>query len=438
MLLIHVPKLTNRLGYTLGVLFKHILHTEFSITTDADYFRQQQVPRLSYGPERVAEGVLHLKSTPLLFRTSIQEQEPRPFCRYGRWRLFPVYGHDADLDFDPLAATFFLVTRYEEYLPHREDQHGRYLTAESLAVEHGFADQPVVNQWALMLRDEILRRYPEADIPHPTYEFVQTVDIDSAWCYLHHGVARTLIGATRDLAVRHQPAMLRQRARVLLGRETDPYDTFDFILSLHPHTADAHLIFFVLVADYGLYDKAISYLNPHFQQLLQHLGDLAHIGLHPGYGTLENPRLSDIEKARLEAVIHRTIVRARLHFLRMRLPLSYRTLLHAGLRHDYTMGFADLPGFRAGIASPFPFFDLDRDIETPLLVHPFCAMDTTLRLQLGLTPDQAVDRYSQLIRSVRDVGGTYSCIVHNQNLSDVDGWHGWREAYQSMIALARP
>lgn len=53
MLLIYTPRLTNRTGYTLNVLFKHLLRTEFSITTDAAYFEQHDGPKLCYGPKRV-------------------------------------------------------------------------------------------------------------------------------------------------------------------------------------------------------------------------------------------------------------------------------------------------------------------------------------------------------------------------------------------------
>jgi hypothetical protein len=125
MLLIHVPKLTNRLGYTLKVVFNHLLKAEYSITTDEEYFLKWDDAKLSYGPKRLGDSVF-IKNHPLLFQTTIEEQEPHAECRDGQWMLYPVYGRDMDFDFDPLAATFFMVTRYEEYLPHREDEHGRF------------------------------------------------------------------------------------------------------------------------------------------------------------------------------------------------------------------------------------------------------------------------------------------------------------------------
>lgn len=437
MLLVHVPKLTNRLGYTLNVLLKHVLRIDFSITTsEADFLRYGDM-RLCYGPKRLGDS-LFIKCCDLLFETSIIDQEPRPWHDDGQWRMFPVYGRDLDFDFDLLAATFYMVSRYEEYLPHREDEHGRFVTAESLAFTAGFKDEPVVDQWACMLRSLLEERYPDCHLPARSYHFVQTVDIDAAWCFLHKGLFRTVVGTMRDLIARRDPAEVRLRWRVLCHRAPDPYDTFEYILGQYRQRPGGKLIFFALVADYDQYNKPASYQNAHTRDLLQHLDDYASMGIHPGYGALEEPKRVDIETRRLESVLHRTIQKSRYHFLRLRLPKSYNTLIHAGLKDDYSMGYADDTGFRAGISSPYPFYDLERDMETELIIHPFCVMDSTLQKYLKMTPVEGIERYRKLIDNVRRVGGTFCCIVHNQNLSERYGWQGWRETYERMLDMAKP
>jgi hypothetical protein len=437
MLLIFVPRLTNRLGYTLNVLLKYVLRVEFSITTDERYFNGYGGPKLCYGPHRVGDA-LHIKCCNLLFSTSIEEQEPRAEQRDGQWMLFPVYGRDIDFGFDLLAATFYMVSRYEEYLPHRSDEHGRFSAAQSVAYQAGFLHLPVVDQWANLLRDRLQERYSEMVFPQRNYRFVQTVDIDAAWCYAHKGIFRTIVGTMRDLFARRDIAEVRRRWRVLTGRENDPFDTFDYIIEQRQRAPGSYLIFFALLADYDQYDKPSNYQNTHTRELLQHLGDHAKMGIHPGYPSLEEPKKVDIETKRLEEILHRTIVRSRYHFLRLQLPLSYRMLQHAGLRHDYTMGYADTIGFRAGISVPYPFYDLERDMETKLTIHPFCVMDTTLQKYLKLTPDEAVEAYRRLIADVRAVGGNYCCIVHNQNLGELFGWKGWRAVYEQMLEMAKP
>ena len=436
MLLIHVPKLTNRLGYTLNVVFNHLLHAEYSITTDAQYYLQYGDAKISYGPERLDDS-LFIKSHSLLFETTIEEQEPRPECRDGQWILFPVYGRDLDLDFDPLAAVFYMVSRYEEYLPHFEDAHGRFMANESLAFQKGFLDQPVVDQWARMIKTKIAERYPRYELPHQNYLFEQTVDIDAAWRYLHKGIYRNTLGFVRDLFARRDFAEVVRRYRVLIHRDPDPFDTFDYILSSRQGMPNVHLYFFALLADYGPYDKPASYLNRYMRELVQHLDDYAKMGIHPSYHTIEQPHLVDKEMKRLESIIHRPIIRSRFHFLRFRLPLSYRIIRRAGITDDYSMGYADAVGFRAGISVPYPFYDLERDHENELLIHPFCVMDTTLKKYLGMTPEEGLAQYKRLIDSVRAVDGTFCCVIHNQNLTELDGWSGWREVYEQMIDYAR-
>ena len=141
---------------------------------------------------------------------------------------------------------------------------------------------------------------------------------------------------------------------------------------------------------------------------------------------------------RLSDIIHRPIVRSRFHFLRLQLPESYRALIHAGIKHDYTMGYAEEPGYRAGTATPYPFFDLLRDSETELLIHPFVTMDTTFRRYKEKTPDEAIEELGKMIEEARKVVGRFCCIVHNQNIGDIDGWGEWKRVYEAMMEMADP
>jgi hypothetical protein len=436
MLLIHVPKLTNRLGYTLKVVFNYLLHAEYSITTDAQYYLQYGDAKLSYGRERLDDG-LFIKSHPLLFETTIEEQDPKAECREGQWFLFPAYGRNTDFPFDPLAAIFYMVSRYEEYLPHHEDAHGRFMACDSLAFQKGFLDQPVGDQWARMIKMKILERYPDYEMPRQNYLFEQTIDVDAAWCYLHKGIYRTTVGLFRDFFARRDYEESARRLRVLTHKEADPFDTFDYLLDMSQRAPGSHLFFFTLLSDYGPYDKPASYLNRHMRELVQHLDDYAKMGIHPSYNTLEHPELVDKEIKRLEDIIHRPIIRSRFHFLRFRLPMSYRVIKRAGISDDFSMGYADAVGFRAGISVPYPFYDLERDHEIELIIHPFSIMDATLQNYLKLKPEEGLEQYKRLIDNVRAVDGTFCCVVHNQNLSEFYGWAGWRDVYEKMVDYAR-
>ncbi len=436
MLLIYVPKLTNRLGYTINVVMRDILQTEFAIATDADTFRRHTEAKLCYAPQPVdGTDTIFLKSSNLLFETVIGDQECRYFDYDGLPALFPVFHKDSALPFDPLASIFYMLSRYEEYLPHRKDEHGRILTSETLAYKNGFLQTPVVERWALLLKELILSHYPETVFLKRSFSFEQTIDIDSAYCYRHKGLFRTTLGILRDGIHRRDPGEVRHRLRTLRGKEEDPYDTFDYIITLNEQYR-YQLIFFTLLGDYSLYDKPISYLNNEFRELLQHIGDHSKVGIHGSYDSSLEPKRLEQEIQRLAEILHRPIYRNRYHFLRFTLPRGYSNLEKQGITQDYSMGFADLPGFRNGSCSTLPFFHLSRNQEINLNIHPFMTMDTTFHTHMGLTPDEAIQQYHTLIDEVKAVDGTFSCIFHNQNLCEDFGWEGWRGVYEEVLQYA--
>ncbi len=435
MLLIFVPKLTNRLGYTINVVMRDLLQTEFAITNDANKFLQHHEASLCYGSYRIGGAeVPFIKSCHLLFETVIEEQKCRCFDFDGTPAMFPVFGKDAALPFDVFAAIFFMVSRYEEYLPHRADAHGRFPASESTAFRHGFLQKAVVDRWALLVRDIILRHYPDTVFKPKTFNVVQTIDIDSAYCYRHKGLFRTSMGCLRDGFKRRNPKEVVRRLRVLCCKEADPFDTFDYILEQQAKQQHGDLIFFTLIGDYGLYDKPASYNNYAFRNLIQHLGDFAKVGLHGSYFAGEEADRLSRETERLADILHRPIVRNRFHFLRFTLPNTYRLLVQHDIRHDYSMGFADQPGFRCGTSCEIPFYDLGSDQETPLHIHPLVVMDTTLKSHLGLSTEESKQTIHAIADEVRATNGTFCCLFHNQNLCDDFGWEGWREVYEDTLS----
>lgn len=432
MLLIYVPKITNRIGYTLKVLFRIVLRTDFEITTDRTLFESHQGPRLCYCRERVGDSVW-VKSTELLLQTTVMEHDLHIYQEGDTAAFYPVYGHDLDFSFDLLAASFFMLSRYEEYLPHRSDMHGRFTAETSIASEHGFLQTAVVERWADMLAGKLKERFPDWSLPERQFDMVNTIDIDAAYCYKHKGMVRTMLGLSRDLIGHRNPEEVLLRRRVVMNKERDPFDTFDYLLDLKMHHRSIPMVFFVLIGDYSQYDKAINYHSEEFRGLLKHLGDYAKVGLHASYVSFDEPKKVEIEKQRLEQIMNRTIVRNRSHFLRMRLPMTYRVLMRAGIEHDYTMGYAEVSGFRAGISTPYPFFDLNTDSEMLLTIHPFAVMDATLRRYQHLGPEEAWPVLKQLMDEVARVRGTFSSIWHNENLSEMFGWEGWRSVYEQML-----
>ena len=435
MLLVHIPRMTNRLGYTLNVIFRHFLKMEFEITADVEVFENYDGPKLCYGRKKLGNG-LFIRSCDLLFQTTIEDQSPRCFKYGDTVALYPVHYAESDFPFDVFAAAFFCLARYEEYLPHFTDVHGRFPATESIAYKEHFLTTAVVDRWAMMLVEKLQQRYPEMTIPPRYFDVEDTIDIDAAYCYKNKGVVRTLTGIGRDIVSKEHKGEVRKRFRVIFNKEPDPFDTFDYILDVHKRLPGIRLTFFPLMADYNVNDKPISYQNREFIQLLQHLSDYAKMGLHASYASFDVPELVGVESGRLASMMHRKTVRNRYHFLRLALPKSYDMLIDNGILHDYTMGYADEPGFRAGTGSPYPFFDLESDSETPLTIHPFAAMDSTFYYYKKWAPDAAEAVYLQLVDELKTVGGTLSLLWHNQSLCEDFGWQGWRGVYENVLTYA--
>jgi hypothetical protein len=191
-----------------------------------------------------------------------------------------------------------------------------------------------------------------------------------------------------------------------------------------------------LFGRYGKYDKNINVRNKTFRFLIKRLGDYASIGIHPSYNSSEYPEYLPFEVNKLSKVINQEVVLSRQHFLRLMLPNTYRNLLENDITDDYTMGYAALPGFRAGICSTYSFYDLDMEEETKLRIHPFAVMDGTLKDYMDLTPADAIAQIGSLIREVKQVNGTFISLWHNESLSDQKRWTGWRRVYEEMLEMA--
>ena len=143
------------------------------------------------------------------------------------------------------------------------------------------------------------------------------------------------------------------------------------------------------------------------------------------------------EKERLESITNIPTTISRQHFLRFSLPETYQNLIDLEINEDYSMGYASHVGFRAGTSIPFHFFDLDFEIQTPLLIYPFALMDTTLNDYMGLTPKQSLGRTKDLLHEVMKVKGTFITLFHNESVSGYLRWNGWQKVYETMLKMIR-
>lgn len=433
MLLIYTEKITNRIRYTFDLFLKEMLKVDYELTTKSDDFNSYEGVKFSYA-KKPLRNELFFGCANLLFERGISNFDLLFTEVDGLPAFFPIHQKESAMPFDPFAAGFYLVSRYEEYLPYRKDEFGRFSASESLAYQKNFLHKPVVNIWALSIGSHLKEKFPGFSFPGTKYTFLPTIDIDAAWAYKQKGFLRTTGGYINAFSNFHFSSVAH-RTRVLLGLQKDPFDTYELQFELQKKYK-LKPIYFILFAEYGFNDKNIPIENRVFQTLIKSLADYAEVGIHPSFNSNFSAKKLRDEIARLSKILNREVTKSRQHFLKLQLPYTYRNLINLDITDDYTMGFAAQPGFRAGICSSFYFYDLDMDTETKLKVHPFTLMDGTLRDYMNIGAEQAMQYIAPLIQEVKAVNGTFISLWHNESLGNEGRWKDWQIVYEELIKEA--
>lgn len=411
---------------------KEELGINFKFTTDKESFFVSESPKLHYDKYPFAEEPsLYQQASSLLFERDISDQNVK-VCNYKDSKaIYPVFNDKSLLPFDIFSASFYIISRYEEYLPHVSDQYNRFQPHDSILYKMNVIEKPIINIWAKELGELIKSHYPEVILKKKNFRFVPTYDIDAAWAYKNKGFFRTIASSCRDL-LHFDINEIKTRWNVLRNKRMDPFDTFEYQIKLQKELK-INPLYFILCGDYNTNDKNISIKNKEFQQLIKHLGDYALVGIHPSFSSYLNKNMIKEEIYRLSDVLKREVTISRQHFLRLSLPSSYQILIELDITDDYTMGYASQAGFRAGYADTFKFFDLENDMKTKLNIHPFALMDGTMRDYLNLDLQESYEKAKKLVDEVKNVNGTFILLWHNETLSGEKRWEGWITLYRKIL-----
>ena len=432
MLLVYTHKITPRISYTFKHVFTRILNIEVELTTKIEEFIAHTGIKFSYTKQALGKE-LFIKSTDLLFDQGIDYLD----INIVDWNGVPCFfqnNSNAEIPCDIFSASFYLISRYEEYLPHVKDEFERFPAEESIAFQNKFLDKPVIDIWAYKFKDHLIQLFPEFKSQLNTkkqFKFISTIDVDMAFKYKHKGIIRTIGGIINDLVHLNLKDII-QRFLIIFNIKKDPFDTFDEIIALQKKY-NITTLFFFLMSEYTTYDKNISAGNINYKLLIKNVADYAMVGIHPSYFTPKNELKLKKEKKRLEDIVNFPIKKSRQHYLRLDLPETYQSLVDVEIVEDYTMGYASHYGFRAGTCTPFYFYDIDFEIQIPVKVFPFAVMDGTLKDYLNFTPKKSYDIILRLAQEVKNVNGTFITLFHNESVSGEDRWRGWNKLYENLL-----
>lgn len=433
MILVYSEKTTARFRYIARLMLQNLLGLELRFTNDVDEYLQSTLPKINYSKNPLQSGV-YIQSANLLFETDIFQQDFQ-VSEYKDEKVFFLSGKLSSLPFDPFAASFFLVSRYEEYIPFIADSHNRFAAKESFMFKQGVLHRPLVNQYAEFIAEKLLEQNSNLEIKRNKYEFVNTVDIDNAYAFQGKGLVRTVGAYAQDL-VKFRFTEIKDRTRTFLGLLKDPYETFDYQLSLQEKYG-YRSIYFALFSRLGQYDRSLTLHSNRLQRYLKGVNDFCEVGIHPSYRSNSHVSIMEEELHGLESVLNIDVTKSRQHFLKLSFPETYRHLIDLEITDDYSMGFAAESGFRAGICTPFRFYDLELETETPLIVHPFAFMDGTYIYYKQMSPDEAWSEITEYIDVYKKYGGEFTPIWHNRIFSEREPeWKGWNRIFEKMVKAA--
>jgi hypothetical protein len=313
--------------------------------------------------------------------------------------------------------------------------YGRYAYENSLACREGFLNLPLINIWVKDLAEKMERKFPSFK-NHPAnggtkFRFEPTYDIDIAWSYKHKGLWRNIGGYIKSPSA--------ERIKVLSGNKKDPFDCYAWLNQLHLQYKLQPVYFFLVAEKNGQYDKNILPHKDAMWNLVKQHAKKYNIGMHPSWQSGDDRSLLIKEKELLTAMKQSAgsiTALSRQHYIRFNLPEGYQRLITADITDDYSMGYATINGFRASVASAFYWYDLEKDEQTGLRIHPFCFMDANSYYEQRQDPEKTLDELLYYLSVCKEINGTLITIWHNNFLGNSKDFKGWKEIYEQFIALA--
>lgn len=374
------------------------------------------------------EHAVYIPSSGLLEKNTAEFLIPEVSFKDDILTLFPEKHSHFGVDFDLFSAAFYLLSGYYFYFLNDYDQHLRYNEKNDFFIKNRIFQEPWVQVWTTLLAGMLKKVFPAFEYSPPQFSWNFTFDVDHPYAFLHKGI-RSLAGFLKD-SLTLNISNFSKRFQAFIN-SVDPYDTFQYISDFVPPDKGR---FFFLIESLTRYDNYTSSQNKHYRRLIRGLAEQNYgIGIHPSYSTFLSPQAIKIEKEMLEEITEMEIKSARQHFLRYRLPFTPEYYLESEIIHDYNAVTVYEPGFRFGISIPFQWFNLQQNVMTPLIIFPTVVMDTTLKFYQNLSPEMAFQQINALVEKISITGGCFSMLWHNGSLSQIHGWQGYRELFESLI-----
>ena len=411
MLLIYTQKVTPRITYSFKHICTSILGIPINFTSKIEEFIAHEGMKISYGKQSLGNEIF-VQNVDLLLEQGLSDIE----VKVQKWEDIPCFfalSENSSIPFDIFAATFYLLSRYEEYLPHVKDEQGRFPASESLAYQQDFLHMPVIDFWAYKFRDVLQERFPAYEFPERSARTQNIIAVTEAFCYRKKGIVRVVLGFFLDL-FQFKIKYVVDRIQVMLKFKRDPYDNYKSIIKFQKKHK-VRLKFMFQVSDFSPHDRNINHNRLEFQAVIKSVADYAEVGLQMGYDANQKMKVLKTEKMRLESILKRPVISALNSRHNLLLPDTYNHMAELEVEKDFSMGYPEALGFRAGTCTPFLFYDLNFEVTTPLIIHPYAVNTGALT---GLKEREVEEKLQDIKRHIKTINGELIAIFTNEDFSE--------------------
>jgi hypothetical protein len=364
---------------------------------------------------------------PVLFWGKGYEDGRKPFAEIRDEKTVVFYA-------DIVAATFFMLSRWEEMIGVAQDIHGRFPGTASVAFRQNFLERPIVDEYALILQKWLQTLCPGWEPRSHRFSIKLSHDIDTVYPFSNLNEFIRSVGGDflKRRGIQHVWRTAKDGLWQLFGpKRTSCYRNISLLASLSVRHG-LKSAFYFMTAKPSQFDRGYDITSLVVKDCVDDLRRRGfEIGFHAGYHALNDPACLAAEKARLDNVLGITKYGGRQHYLRFKVPVTWWYWEQVGLTYDSTMTYAEHEGFRCGTCHPFRPFDLQQNRELNLVELPLIVMDRTLQTYRELSPLQGEAKIMSLAQRCRRVGGIFTLLWHNTRSNYRT--QGWWEMYPRLI-----
>lgn len=429
MICIYTDKYTNRLKYVADHIFKRILGQSVNIVNKVeDLPTLSACPLIVYSETLKVKGALHIVPNGLLFKKGVREYDITMNTWDGVKTFFATKG--GDIPFDIFSASFYLLSRYEEYLPIKEnfDSKGCFISEKSLAYKEGFLETPLVDVWALKLEEKLNSLFPNyTSSIDRRFRFLPIISVNTPYRYRTYSVLGNLLRLGKKVLERDW-SELKKQLRVLLRIDQDPYCNVEKIVELHNRNSLRPLFAF-RISNKKWYKRPVYFAYSTYKKVLCRNYQIALC--------ISGVASNSVSQLKLEQKILSRIFRTRIVIGTSSLseyvvPKFYRNLSNSKIKEDFSMSYPDRIGFRASTCTPFRVYDLNREEYYRIDVHsvPFTVWSVK---RMGLNKEEIVKAATSMAKTVKSLKGEFIIASHNDNFVDSSMLKGWASTYEYVI-----